>query len=46
MVLRLICSCGWAKHAEGHDPEGRMLLILKDIHEMTFKDHICKIEEG
>ena len=23
-----------------------MLEILKGIHESTFKDHVCKIEEG
>jgi hypothetical protein len=30
----------------GNDPKGKMLEILKDIHESTFKGHICKIEEG
>jgi hypothetical protein len=32
--------------SEGNDPQGRMLEILKGIHEMTFKDHVCKIEES
>lgn len=46
MVLVVRCSCGWTKHQEGNDPKGAMLEILKGIHESTFKDHICKIEEG
>ena len=45
MVLRLDCSCGWSKTAEFNEIQGRMLVILKGIHEMTFKDHVCKIEE-
>jgi hypothetical protein len=45
-MLILRCSCGWSKKQESNDPEGKMLEILKGIHEMTFKDHQCKIEEG
>ena len=26
-------------------PQGRMLEILKDIHEMKFKDHTCRIDD-
>jgi len=44
MVLRLACSCGWAKTQEANDPKGTMLGILKGIHESTFKGHVCKIE--
>jgi hypothetical protein len=43
MVLRLLCSSAWGKTAENNDPQGRKLEILKGIHEMTFKDHVCKI---
>jgi len=46
MVLVLKCSCGWSKHAENNDPQGRMLGILKGIHESTFKGHVCGIAEG
>lgn len=45
MVLQLKCSCGWTKTQEGNDPNGIMLGMLKDIHEMTFKDHKSLIEE-
>ncbi len=44
MVLRLLHSCGWSKYQENNDPQGKMLEILKGIHESTFKDHVCKIE--
>lgn len=44
MVLRLLCTYGWMKHAAPHDSDGKMLEILKGIHESTFKDHYCKIE--
>ncbi|HEV8405194.1 MAG TPA: hypothetical protein VGQ13_04720 [Nitrososphaera sp.] len=44
VVLRLVCSCGWTKSQEGNDPKGAMLEILKEIHESTFKGHVCKIE--
>ncbi len=46
MVLRLICSCVWSNARDNNDPQGRMLVILKGIHEMTFTGHVCKIEEG
>ena len=45
MVLRLFCSCGWRKYQEGNDSNGRMLEILKGVHEMAFKGHECKIED-
>jgi hypothetical protein len=46
MVLVLRCStCGWRKSQEGNDPKGKMLEILKGIHESTFK-HMVVIEEG
>jgi hypothetical protein len=38
------CS-GWSKNQEHNDPQGKMLEILKGIHESTLKDHQCKIEE-
>ena len=34
------------KHQEHKDPQGKMLEILKGIHESTFKGHVYKIEEG
>lgn len=43
MVLRLLCSCGWNKYQ--NYPPGRLLEILKGIHEITFKDHTCRIED-
>jgi len=46
MVLVLKCSCGYEKHQEHNDPKGKMLEILKGIHESTFKDHKVAIEEG
>jgi hypothetical protein len=46
MVLVLKCSCGWTKSQEGNDPKGKMLEILKEIHESTFKGHRAIIEEG
>jgi len=45
MVLVLKCSCGWSKYQEKNDPQGRMLGILKGIHESTFKGHVYKIED-
>jgi hypothetical protein len=45
MVLVLKCSCGWTATAEANDPKGRMLQILKDIHEKTFVGHKATIEE-
>jgi hypothetical protein len=46
VVLRLVCSCGWAKTQEANDPKGAMLEILKGIHESTFKGHKAVIEQG
>jgi len=45
MVLALLCSCGWIRTAENSDHQGKMLGILRGVHDMTFKDHTCKIEE-
>jgi len=30
---------------KNNNPKGKMLQILKDIHESTFKGHVCKIED-
>jgi len=43
MVLRVICSCGWSRYQKNKYPQGRLLEILKGIHEITFKDHTCRI---
>ncbi len=45
-MLILRCSCGWTKSQEGNDPKGKMLEILKQIHENTFKDHKAVIAQG
>lgn len=44
VVLQLMCSCGWSKTAEANDPQGRMLEILRVIHESTFTGHKVVIE--
>lgn len=47
MVLAVRCStCGWEVKQEHNDPGGKMLEILKSIHETTFKDHICRVDGG
>jgi hypothetical protein len=47
VVLVIRCNaCGWEVKQEHNDPGGKMLEILKGIHEMTFKDHRCMIEGG
>jgi hypothetical protein len=46
LVLILRCSCGWTVQQEPSDSKGKMLEILKGIHESTFKDPKIVIEEG
>jgi hypothetical protein len=47
LVLSLHCkTCNWRVLQEHNDPGGKMLEILKDIHEMTFKDHKCEKTGG